>query len=421
MPKTYVIGSQRTLATDAIRDRVLGDKTSVFMNVTNGAFWSPAINVAFSQNTVGDPTVNTLYSQIVNMYPMIVRQLESQRLMFVRDTVLDNTGTSSLASWLNTYCTAFLYLRGLEGFLNAGNFNYTTSLISNAINQSLFRLEADLRRLYSYAVPPMLVTFLDRLCGPKALDTDSTVVANKVHNTAGPDDISLNTGVIQDLVNAEAALTLLTAPPAAQVADYQRIANTFALAYGEPVVPEPKTLVIDPIEYALVVGCASTFHDTVAAKDFSYPNLFATTTGQIPVLVPKGGGAGIDQLFSLLRTAIYTADPIAGGLDSLISIQIGLCPNTIITGGGSNFLVYTQGGVVAQTDSHGVAAVIIGYNSALATMQVWASEAAHEDVNYLQDVRDFRDWDILYVTNDLLTDETSLLIEKMFLDPIIRR
>jgi len=412
-PVTYGALTGRAVATDVVRDRVMSGKPQVVivsMGQTEFGFYSG--NAAAPANIA---TIGTFYG---SLYPSIVRILESERSVFIRDTTLDNAGAdTSVETWLEQYSLAFLALRGLEGWLNAGNINYTTSLISAAINNNLFRLEAALRRLYTFSIPPMLATWLDRLCGPKMIDVDSPIVGHQY--MAAGNDISTSVGAQNCIGLAESALSVLTAPAANVVNDYQRIANTFALAYGPPATLPRKQVSTDPIDYAMFQTQAMMYADSTAVKTFTWPNS-NPVPNTVPLLIPKGAtGDALHQYLTFFRPTVFSNDAVAGVSTAAFADVVGLFQTQQLSTHGTEFVSYGQNGVVGANNSNAAGIVTLGYNQVALDNMFWAAEANAEAVDYTTETRNFRGYDRVYVSVDFLIDETLYALEEIFLASVL--
>jgi hypothetical protein len=423
--------SGRRLATDIGRDTVMVNRPSAVIFCNNGCNWIASTSLHWFQNNsvavgsidaVADALLGTLSREL---YSNIVRIIEAQRLRVVRDTTLDNGGTpaDSMGYFMQQWGQAFWGLRGLQGWLNAGNFNETTALIAQAINQNLFRLKSDLDRLASISMSPTWMRFMDRLCGPKAFDVNSVVVGSQWGNGANALDLTLTASIQTILTACEGALNnILNAPPAAMANDMQRILNTFAIAYGEVSPVEPKELVIDPVEYFLQVNQAISFADTVAAKIFTAPNTATQFYGpNIPILLPRGvdySSEAVKQTFTLIRPGVYTNDSNAGVGIANAAQQVGISGNNLAVGQGTQFAAYIQNGSFTPGNQTGGAAITNLFYM-INDLDVWGATATSESTNLTNETRSWEDYEIFYTPTTYLAEETEYIISKMFVDDIV--
>jgi hypothetical protein len=165
-PSLITLASSRVAGTELIRDRIRPQLPQLWMPWCSTFGPVMAGTNYFQDGTNLDTVVNTQLGPVFKqMYSAIVRELQIVSNRFIRDTVLDNSGTitDSFGYWVSGYSEAFTTLRGLQGALYSGSFNYSASLLANSINQNLPALEGALRMLYTFSVPPMLVRFLERM------------------------------------------------------------------------------------------------------------------------------------------------------------------------------------------------------------------------------------------------------------------
>lgn len=430
-PNLYTAGSGRVFSTEVVRDRIMTAKPTLF-----SPQWSPQWNegagVYFQQaGTNQDAGVNSVIGGISKeMYSIIVRALMIDGNIAMRDTTLANAGTGadSLSNWLMNYMQAFGLIRAAQGALSIGNFNYTTSLIADAANRNIFAIQAALRRLRTYAVPPMLVEFLDRMCGPKIGTEDDPIIfpmpAIASPTTIGNSDLTTAAAWASALTLAETQLTNLAIGTATcPAADAQAICNTFGQAYGTPDIPLDKAPEQDPCVYLMWRTQVYTFSDTSAtAKTFSWPNASAglNVPGSFPLLIPRDyKGSALRQAMSMFRGNAYSIDPV-GGLSNVSSLanQVGWVGNQQSSATGSVAIYYNQNGagiVVAGTNS---GPKTYGYNSSELEMELWSGEAGLEAADYNSESRAFQDMDRVYITTQQILNETSYLQEVMFLEPL---
>lgn len=427
-PRTYTLASGRTASTDIYQDRVFSGRPSVWMVRNQFPTWQVGTAV-FMQSGVPNtdlPVSGTLGPVLNNTYGAIVRLYEAKTGRVIRDTTLDNSGSTinvSIADWLNQYTLAFLILRGLQGALNAGDFNRVATAISNSVNQSLFRLEADLRTLATFSAPPKLIQYLDALCGVKALDADSPLIYAGMNTNIPVLDLTNNANVQTELATAENALANLQTGAATRAStnDLQRISNLFALVYGEPSIGKSKPISYDAAEWTMQVFQEAIFRDTTAVKLFAWPNVNATSTNAqvIPIPVPKGyNGPALSQMMSLLRTYVASVDPVAGITSTAQQANgLGLIGNSSL-GAASMNGVYSQNGTFTAIEEFHAGIFTYGAINAEADMSPFISIAGLEPTDYNVDQRQWHDYDLVYLTKDMLIDETAWLIEDMFLDSL---
>jgi len=425
-PILYPMATGRVVGTEVLRDRVFTGKTSVFMPMfTNMLPLNTGLNSFQSSSALQDTTVNNLMGATMKqMFGMIVRELMSTTGRVLRDTQLLESGLGeSFGRWLAQYSVCFCQLRSLQSVVESGNVNLVLSLIGQTINTNLFRLEADLRRLFTFSVPPMLIEFLDRLCGVKGLDVNQPlIIAGAQFNNDPATDMTLNATIAAMLTAAETGLAFLVNGDASfPTTDAQAINNVFALAYGSPAMPQWKGPSFDEVEFAMQTSQLVTADNTVAVANFSWPNINATgtTVNLVPILVPKGySGPALNQLFSIWRPAVYSVDPVAGSASANVASQIGLFQNQSVSNHGTIFGVYDQAGNFATGNNVAAAVRLLNFQNADTEIMYWGSEAADQVTDYTSDKRVFRDYDRVYVHKDWLVEESQYILEKMFLDPV---
>jgi hypothetical protein len=425
-PDLYPAASGRMVATDIIRDRVMTAKLGAVLPWIGTPLFATAQITGYFQNSAApnqDTVVNQTFQSEVNvMYNLMVRELIAGG-KYIRDTILDNTGTISAFGYqISQYIEAFILLRGFESILNSGGLNYTLQLLASAVQQNVFRLEADLRRLAAFSVPPMLIRYLDRLCGVKVFDEDTAPFVLGVNLNGVQIDLTLSANVQTALGIAETSLSNLVTPNPAvcTLADAARIWNVLAMKNGFPDLPS-KGLSTDMCEWALNVQQTFTSNDTTLNTLFTFPNRNVSTldTGVIPVLVPSKDQSQVDpecveQLYTLFRPGVYSMDPVVGKTNASPSSQVGLFFNTS-TSTGTSFVTYNQAAAfTALTNTHAGAANPV-YTSPELEYFVWSPEAENEAIDYTVDQRPFRAFDRTYVGRDFLIDETNYVLQKMFL------
>jgi len=435
-PDLFTMPTGRVVATDIIRDRIMTAGIQVFMiNATPD--WGSlkttttvALQTGLTGNQYGALNRVVGIGILNNLYNMIARQYQAKLGRVIRDTVLDDGGTNdSIIDWLNNYCRSFLMLRALQGILEAGNFNYTLQLASSAVNQNLPRLVANLRRMMSFSVPPMLIEYLERLSGVKALDRNSPVYVAGLANGNQMTDITTSAGIVAYLTAVEGYLGNLATgvTPATQFADFQRISNLFALAYGENKFAYSKLISYDPGEYFMQCTQAITFLDTAATATTqltTFPNLTVAqpATNMIPMLIPIDIEGSEGQYLTLLRTPVCSNDPVTGANETAGQAnQIGLLDNVDISAGLGTVYGYYEQNATLTTPATGFSNAgtsVLNYATPELEMMVWGSEAAIRVANYLADTRSFQGLRKVYVPIDYMIDSTSYVIEKMFLEPI---
>lgn len=427
MAKMY---SGRIIGTDIVEDRVLTGRPSVFIVASNGCNWvnfNPTAYL-FGGFTTGDTDITNEFGTFSkSLYSQICRVIEAQRLRVLRDTILDNanpTNTDSFGYFMQQYTNAFWGLRGLAGWVNAGNFNMSTALISNTINQVLMRLKADLDRLNSIPMSPSYMRAMDRLCGPKALDADSVVVGMQWGFGSVTTDMTQLANIQAMLTNMETALNnILASPPVNMGADMNRILNTLAIAYGETAPFEPKEIVIGPEEYGLFATQAISYLDTTALKLFSQPTSTLYVGGALPILIPKDADHSsecVQQYLSLWRPAAFSKDAVAGIANTSAAGQFGITGNNLAVGHGTDYLVYGQNGIAGANFFQGTGAT--GFAEvALTDLMPFGVQAAIEFNNLGTEVRTFRDWDIYYVPLLWQLEETLYSAENWFIHDMVGR
>jgi hypothetical protein len=359
---------------------------------------------------------------------MIVRNLMIDGNIAMKDTTLQNpTGIDSLGAWLNIYIAAFGTIRAAQGALAIGNFNYTTSLIADAANRNIFAIQSALRRLRSFSVPPMLIEFLDRLCGPKIGSEDDPVVFPIILN-AMP-----TSTVLGDLTNANFWTTQLalaetnlsslnnnTVTPAL-IPDFQAIGNTFAMAYGTPDIPLDKDPEQDPCVYLMWRSQNASWVDTTGAKTYTWPTVNPATgfAGIFPLLIPRDyKGPALRQAMSHFKGGLFSADSSAGVADTALGNQVGLLNNQGALTQGTLIMNYKQDGVAILGTATSAGVQVLSYVSPYLEMVNWSSEAGGQATDYGADARALQGIDRVYVTPLEMVSETNYLMESMFLEPV---
>jgi len=426
LPSKYEIATTREVSTEVIRDRIRPQLPQVWMPWTST--FGPVMTGTnyFQDGTNLDTVVNAQLGPVFKqMYSAIVRELEIVGNKFIRDTVLDNSGTitDSFGFWVSSYSQAFTTLRGLQGCLGMGNYNYSCSLIANSVNQNLFALEGALRLLHTFSVPPMLVRFLERMCGPIASGKDDPLIIAGVNSIAPIASIltpanvaTMIAGAVSELQQCGAGSALL-AP-----ADAARICNIFSMAYGTPDIAVDKGIQTDPCTYGMHVWQAGTYHNSTSNLAFTWPNINVTSLGPIvPIVVPNGAnGEAVHQLFSLWRTPVYSVDPIAGlaATGANVPSQIGWTTNTPSTILGTGIEWFNQSGAFANSDNEAAGPITYSYSNPESQLLPWVVLSGVAAADYSVDTRSWPDFNVVWVSRDLLVEETNYLLENMFLEPI---
>lgn len=421
---TAYAGATKTFTTDALQDRIMtGVPGALQYDYPSVLLITATSNNAFQGGTNPLTSVNVLTNQVLNLYNVVVRQLIMQKRFALRDTTLVNSGTvNSFGAWLSAYGAAFMSLRTLQGVLQAGNYNFTIEKMSAAITQNIMRLEADIRRLYSYSVPPMFIRYLDRLCGVFTNEPGGVpLIAGLVNVGSNPLDLTLSASIVTILGTIETQLDILSKGSASfPLGDAQAIANIMAIAYGEPVIPSKKAISFDTYERGMIQTQVGVYVDTVATKGFGWPNT-NPVANLIPVLVPKQPALDpevVKQYFSLIRTPIANTDPVAGLVTGSIPNNLGLFANQNATTAGTVGATYNQSGTFTGFTNTGAAAGFFSYTQPNLEFLYWVNQAGHEETVYTSDQRSHSEWNVVYVSVDQLVDETSYILEDMFLSPL---
>jgi hypothetical protein len=432
----YPVASGYTFNTDIIRDRFMIGKLQGIVWANSGE-WYNATGGVLQTAGVQDTGVNLELSYLLDhMYTFVAKEYMAVNKRVLRDTVLDfsitsATSVSTFAMWLYYYAEAYMHLRGLLGCLNAGNFNLLTSRVSAAVNEQQTHFESVYRRLLLHAAPTMLQTWLDRMCGPKTLGVDEPVIFTGFTFGDEPTMDLTNSTNIKILIDyAGSVLDILDGITAGNdngangnhSPDFQRIANTFMLAYGPPHLPG-KDISYSPMEVAMQIGQTFTAVDTTPAphQQFTWPNvhpaLAAAEQGVVPMLVPKGlsDEDELTQLFSLIRVAPYSNDTSAFVTVASQPSHVGAICNIIAAKEGSQFGFWAQDTVFAQGIA-GVGGVVeLNFQNAETEMSVWAAEARHHGTGYNTDARLFRDYDRVYTRTTWMQSNTAQALERMFI------
>jgi len=425
-PNLYTGATGHNFATEVIRDRVMPAKVAVWAPFTS-TFGPVFSNTQyFDPGTTPDPDVAAMLGPLFKtMYSSIVRELQIDGNMMMRDTTLDNNGniTDSFGYWLSVYGTVFTTLRGLQGCLGMGNFNYPASLIANAVNTQIFGLEGALRQLMTFSVPPLFIRYLDRLCGPIAMSEDDPLIIAGVNSTAGANiDLTVSANIATLIAGCNTFLQVLGAGSAnLATLDAQRIASTFAMAYGTPEFPVSKGIQYDPAVYLMHLFQAGTYRNTTSGDAITFPNYNASApAGTIPIMVPRdySDREVLGQLFSLWRSPVYSRDAVAGILNPNIVSQVGLWSNQATATTGSNFAYYHNDGTYTSRTNAAAGTFAITYAQPELEMAPWISESAAGATNYSADTRIWQDVDRVYATVQQLIDQTMYITEEMFLNPI---
>jgi len=433
----------RTAGTDIPFDRDYVNKSSVVL-------WpNCAITWQFGNGVDSFNGVSTLQPIVNSMYSNIVRELQARRLITIRDTVLDNLTPNpvypgnlqplSLSAWLNSYTVAFLGIRALESILASADYNYTTSLLAAAVNQNLPQLEAAARQLRLFPVPQMLVDLLDKLCGVKIRDAESSETAI-IYGlpqliTTGMPDYTLAATVGTALNIIQIALSTLANIPAAnpggvnQNADFQRINNTFALAYGNQYQIGEKGVSNDPAEYYMMLNSGFLWVDTTSAKQYELPNptqaVQGSSTGIIPTLVHKSTtDEQAKYALSLFAGWRYSTDTF-GLANATLPNGIGLYqnPNPYASATASNFVTYDPNGGYHSVLENGAAAKTVSWEDPMIELSLWLPPAALELITgnspMAEERRTFSGFDIVKPRVSDMIDATAYWLYNCFLDSIV--
>jgi hypothetical protein len=424
-PNLYKSATGRVFATEVIRDRIMAGKTAVWAPWTDTMGPVTAGTVYFQTGTNPDVTVNNALGPLfLSMYGAIVRELMIDGNIAMRDTTLANSGTitDSFGFWVAQYSTAFCLLRGLQGCLGMGNFNFSASLIANAVNQNIFALEGALRQLMTFSVPPKLIQYLDRMCGPKANSEDDPLIIAGINDAAGGGaDLTLSGTITSIIAAAQVTLKILASGSANLApADAQAICNTFAMAYGTPEIPVSKEIEYDECVYAMHKFSAGAYRNSTTSLTFTWPNI-NNPTPVVPIVIPRDyTGPALEQVMSLWRPGLYSVDPIAGESTTGANIPeiTGWTSNVASATAGSAISVYNNDSTFTALTNVGAGTHVYTYSDPALELLPWVAEAGVAAANYASDTRIWDGLDRIYMTVNELVDETMYLVEEMFLNPI---
>jgi hypothetical protein len=427
LKKRYTGGTSET---DIFFDRDFVTKPSVISVAYSAVQWG----MNNLNAVVPDPLVLPMRNLINNLYNDIASEYQSRNGRTIRDTLLDNTVVAgsplSQELWLNIYSSLFMLVRGLESMMAAGNINYTTSLMANVVMQFKPQLVGLKRRLEAVHVPADFVKLLDRLCGVKYIDDDIPVMVY-FYGAVGPTvpDLS-NTGDVANLILLGNALAsaLIVAGNAAQVNDFQRIANTFALAYNNQHLAAmgDKGVSQSLGEYDLFYNSMGSYLQTAPLEAWSSPvNNPASGQQVIPTFIRKGATEDDSMLLqSLFPGFRYTTDaqPMlsATGVPSFT----GLLATSNLKGtpftGGTQYGYYNQQGTFLIINQSGAAPAATTYlNTELEVMQSLPYARIALPNNWFADRRQYREFDILKPTVRHLIDATLYETERIFIESVI--
>jgi len=392
---------------------------------TFGTHQGAATNFMQSGSVNTDANVNNaIGSWLLNLYPAVVREYMATRARVYPTQVLTNpnypaTQNPSVVDYLTNWGAAFVQLRAIESLLDVGDFNQPGMLMSAAVSQSVLHLQAQLMRLKTYPVPQMFVDWLDHLCGAMAIDDDSPLFIAIPYSAHPQFDLTsaANITTILNSIDATQLTNLASGVFANQAADFAAISQVFALMYGLPQWGEKK-LMIGPECVAPWIQEAATYDDTTANKLFTFPNVNDSTLGHnIPILMPKGSSGDFysKALLTLLRPAAYSVDSTAGIANTNLANQVGIFVSQSLSTAGSEFGYYNQAGTFTAIDLHAAGATVPNYLNGQTELAVWGSEAANEAASIEPDQRLFRDYDLVYVPDFFLIEETVYTLSEMFL------
>jgi len=262
----------------------------------------------------------------------------SQAGRYITQTAIYAAG--NLASWLNSYGSAYIELRALQAALALDGFNRECSVVAQVIQQNRFRLEADLARINEISIPPGYRELLDKLCGVYILSesTAPILVGFKTNVVPGAmDDISTGAGVQAILTDAETNIAAIFTGGSAQ-----QIMSVFGALYGPPEAPMPKVPITGENMYFLWNSMMAQYRNTTGPVTVTAPNVASLSI--VPIQVPYGTDDPL--FFSLLRPTVYgvtdnIAAPVLAGM--------------LTWGGavGSGRVVYAMDGTVNQLQATG--------------------------------------------------------------------
>jgi len=415
-PVARLLYNGRSSQPDLYRDRDLAAKPSVFLVADAGTNWDATVGMQSIAGTGGaiDPTVAAVtISPIDTLYSKMIRNVNAKRLRTSRDSTI--TSGVSMFNWIGDYNDAYRGLRNLEGWLAAGDQNLTCGIIARNINTFLDRIQADLGELYKITVPPGWTTLLDRTCGPKANDADSTVYSWVPCGVQGTNvNLALDTDVDALLTIYESRIADLL-----DTDDGAKIASTLAGCFGMPTVPKSKGIVYSPLEVSFITTSAWVFRDTgITTGNFIAPNRHAAEF--IPILIPSGTNdvEGCKQALSLLRGPVFSNDPIAGNAG--VGSQAGLFNTQLLNTTGNIVAYYNQGGTEGTDHNIAVAPSPLTYQSADYSFW-WAHYVWSEVLVYDVDARDYNEWDVNWVSPQELADSSVKALNNIWLQGVKTR
>lgn len=429
-PNLYSMGTGRIVGTEIYNDRAFTGRPSVIQPMVGSMNWEGVAKTHwFQDGGVFDVRVDTVIGGwLVDAYSLMVREGASHagKLWAIRDTTIANAGTfNSLPAWLDSYCAAFSILRCLQSCLASGGLSFTMSRIANAVMQNLQRLTADLNRLYTYSVPPMLVDWLDAICGVKYSDQDNLVyIAGLVSPVAATVslDLTLSASIQTHLTFAEACLNALSTGVGGQDAfsatEAQQVSNILSWAYGDVQVKLDKGASTDAVELAMQKFQAVTYAGVTNSFTSPNPNI-SPITNTLPIMVPKGySGPRLNQLFSIFRPPVYTGDAIVGQTKATVPSQVGLWDNIPSSAAVQNthYGYYNQSATFLDV---GVSsATSLGYFNPELEALPWSAEANDPTQTWANETRTFIGYDTVWTHKDWLWEETLYYLEEAFLSPI---
>lgn len=439
MPAEYATADGRHLASDPLADRDFLNRPSVIMWPWQDINWG----LQSGSNSV---LVNAGSYVTSLMFNEIIMELQAARLINLSNVQLQNPVAApaiglaytptSFQYWLNLYTQAAVVMRACESILAGVEFNYTTSLLANAVQQNMPQLDALCDLLKPIKVPQGLVDHIDRISGFKTLTPSDPVELLGLPTQATLAVDYTNPGLIQTaLGQAITTATRLGQPSlgagtaANYLSDFQLIKSYFALAYGNSASWPTKGVSSNPSDYWQIYGGVSSFYDSTGAKYYSWPNAQGLVNNLVPILCPKGMSPEDGKyMLSLLGMTRYTTDipgVIAAG-SALNSVGLYQTSQAIAAGfGPTSFATYNQGGGVAISTEAAAGAQTTIFSNTELEVNFWLAYDRALVVNagggYNADRRSLRDLDIIKGRTTDLDGASVQYLKDMFIKPILGR
>jgi len=423
--REYPTPSGRSIGTEPIRSYYQTDLPQVWIPQQSviSLLSGPEAPGFLQIGNVADASVSgSLNLEANSLYYKITRALSSVGGPVNFDLTIaaaDATHFLAMTYYMYQYSQAYCIVRSALAMLSAGNLNSATGKLAAAVMINYQQLLTWMIELRTYPMCQGWCDVLDAWTGAFLGGKDDPVIFGGVVQNV-PVDLTVAANMLNYINGAGVFLGALANPNPAlvDVPSMLKVQRVMSIAYGSPTYSDDKPVIDDPCAYATLKAQAVTFHDTTDAVTFSWPNYNNTQDPTIiPIMVPSGyEGPYLRYVSSFLRPVVYSADAVAGNVDTNIANQVGLFSN--VTTNFTQAIWYDQLAGYHVSSSQQAGFYAYSYEDVETELEFWLSEAGLHVTNYTTDHRSFAGIDIAWTSNQILSTETVWLLVDIFLNPL---